>query len=49
MESPLTVGQPNEEELAARQAAERLGERFLVYRDDDGKQVIHTLDGSRRR
>ena len=43
MESPLTVRNPSEEELAARQAAERLGERFLVYRDDEGNQVIRTL------
>jgi hypothetical protein len=46
VESPLTLGQPNAEELAAREAAEQLGERFLVYRDDDGRQVIHTLGGN---
>jgi FHA domain-containing protein len=45
VESPLTLGQPNEEELAARRAAEELGERFLVYRDGDGRQVIHALAG----
>ena len=43
MESPLTARHSSEEELAARQAAEQLGERFLVYRDADGNQVIHTL------
>jgi hypothetical protein len=43
MESPLISGHQSEEELAAREAAERRGERFLVYRDDDGRQVIHTL------
>jgi FHA domain-containing protein len=46
VESPLTLGQPNAEELAAREAAEQLGERFLVYRDEDGRQVIHTLGGN---
>jgi FHA domain len=46
VESPLTLGKPTEEELAARKAAEDLGERFLVYRDDDGRQVIHTLGGN---
>ena len=43
MESPLTLGNPTEEELEARREAERLGERFLVYRDDEGRQVIHAL------
>ena len=47
MESPLTARQSSDEELAARQAAEQLGERFLVYRDDEGNQVIHTLADSR--
>jgi pSer/pThr/pTyr-binding forkhead associated (FHA) protein len=46
VESPLTLGKPSEEDLAARKAAEDLGERFLVYRDDDGRQVIHTLGGN---
>jgi hypothetical protein len=45
VESPLTFGKPTEEELAARKAAEDLGERFLVYRDDQGRQVIRTLNG----
>ena len=40
------MGQPNEEELAARKAAAELGERFLVYRDGEGRQVLHTLDGN---
>jgi hypothetical protein len=43
MESPLTSRRQTEEELAAREAAERRGERFLVYRDEDDRQVIHTL------
>jgi predicted component of type VI protein secretion system len=43
VESPLTFGKPTEEELAARKAAEDLGERFLVYRDGEGRQVIRTL------
>src|SRR3954470_1513175 len=43
MESPLTVGQPTEEELDAWREAEGLGERFLVYRDDEGRQVIRAL------
>jgi hypothetical protein len=47
VESPLTARKPTEEELEARRAAEELGERFLVYRDEDGNQVIHTLAGSR--
>ena len=46
MESPLTLGKPTEEELAARKAAEDLGERFLIYRDEEGRQVLHTLVGS---
>jgi len=46
VESPLTFGKPTEEELAARKAAEDLGERFLVYRDGDGRQVIRTLAGN---
>jgi pSer/pThr/pTyr-binding forkhead associated (FHA) protein len=41
-----TLDQPSAEELAAREAAERLGERFLVYRDGEGRQVIHTLGGN---
>ncbi len=47
MESPLTLGHPTEEELEARREAERLGERFLVFRDEDGRQVIHALAESR--
>jgi hypothetical protein len=41
-----TLGEPTAEELAAREAAEQLGERFLVYRDEKGRQVIHTLGGN---
>jgi pSer/pThr/pTyr-binding forkhead associated (FHA) protein len=43
MESPLTLGQANQEELEAREAAERLGDPFLIYRDDEGTQRIHML------
>ena len=43
MESPLTLGQPTQEELEARRAAERIGEPFLVYRDDAGRQRIYSL------
>ena len=48
MESPLTLGQPTQEELEVRRAAERIGEPFLVYRDDEGKQHIHSLAESSR-
>ena len=43
MESPLTLGQPTQEELEARRAAERIGDSFLVYRDDEGRQHIFSL------
>ena len=43
MESPLTLGQPTQEELEARRAAERIGDPFLVYRDDEGRQHIFSL------
>jgi len=43
VESPLTLGQPTQEELEARRAAERIGDPFLVYRDDEGRQHIHSL------
>ena len=46
MESSLTLDQPDEDEVAARKAAEELGERFLIYRDEEGRQVLHTLDGN---
>jgi pSer/pThr/pTyr-binding forkhead associated (FHA) protein len=48
VESPLTLGQPTQEELETRRAAERIGEPFLVYRDDEGKQHIHSLAESGR-
>jgi hypothetical protein len=48
MESPLALGHATEEELEARQAAERKGDPFLVYRDGDGAQRIVTLgEGTR--
>jgi len=47
MESPLTLGNPTEEELEARREAERLGERFLVFRDEEGRQVIQALAEAR--
>jgi FHA domain len=43
VESPLTLGQPTQEELEARRAAERIGDPFLVYRDDTGRQHIFSL------
>ena len=43
----MTAG-PTEEELEARQAAERLGLPFLVYRDGDGVQRIYALELGRR-
>lgn len=43
MESPLTLGKPTQEELEARRAAERIGDPFLVYRDDEGRQHIFSL------
>ena len=46
MESPLTLDNATEEELAARKAAELLGERFLVFRDEEGQQQIHVLSGN---
>jgi hypothetical protein len=39
----MTIDHPTDEELDARRAAERRGERFLLYRDEEGRQVIHTL------
>lgn len=45
MESPLALGHPTEEELEARRAAEQIGEPFLVYRDEEGRQRIFTLAG----
>jgi hypothetical protein len=47
MESPLIMGHPTEDELEARRVAEERGERFLVYRDGEGNQVIHTLADGR--
>jgi hypothetical protein len=43
VESPLTLGKPTQEELEARRAAERIGDPFLVYRDDEGRQRIFSL------
>jgi predicted component of type VI protein secretion system len=43
VESPLTLSKPTEEELEARQAAERIGAPFLIYRDDEGRQHIFSL------
>jgi FHA domain len=48
METPSALGHRTEEELEARRAAERLGDPFLIYRDDDGRQRIFTLrEGTR--
>jgi hypothetical protein len=46
VESPLTLDTATEEEVAELKAAEALGERFLVFRDDEGKQHIHVLSGN---
>jgi hypothetical protein len=46
VESPLTAATPTEEELEARRAAERIGDPFLVYRDDEGRQQIFSLAAS---
>jgi hypothetical protein len=46
MESPLTI-RASEDEIEARRAAEERGERFLVYRDEAGNQVIRTLADGR--
>jgi hypothetical protein len=43
VESPLALGQPTQEELEARRAAERIGAPFLIYRDDEGRQHIYSL------
>jgi pSer/pThr/pTyr-binding forkhead associated (FHA) protein len=43
VESPLAIGQPTQEELEARRAAERIGAPFLIYRDGEGRQHIHSL------
>ena len=43
MEPPAPLGQPTQEELEARKAAERIGAPFLVYRDDAGRQHIFSL------
>jgi len=44
-ESPTAPHTSTPAELKARIDAERLGTPFLVYRDGDGAQVIHLLDG----
>jgi hypothetical protein len=46
VESPLTLDAATEEEIEARKAAVALGERFLVFRDEDGRQQIHVLTGN---
>jgi len=43
----MSIDNPTAEELEAQQEAERRGERFLVYRDEDGRQIIHTLAAGR--
>ena len=48
MESLLGLGAPTQEELDARREAERRGEPFLIYRDDEGRQRLHVLGGERR-
>jgi pSer/pThr/pTyr-binding forkhead associated (FHA) protein len=39
----MSTDNPTAEELEAQQEAERRGERFLVYGDEEGRQVIHAL------
>jgi pSer/pThr/pTyr-binding forkhead associated (FHA) protein len=39
----MSIDNPTAEELEAQHEAERRGERFLVYGDEEGRQVIHTL------
>jgi predicted component of type VI protein secretion system len=46
VESPLTVDDATEEELEARKATLALGERFLVFRDGDGRQRMYVLSGN---
>ena len=41
------LGTPTPEELDARRAAEQAGDPFLVFRDDEGRQRIFRLSGSR--
>jgi hypothetical protein len=48
VESPLAVGRPTEKDIEARRAAEERGEPFLVFRDEEGRQRIHTLTPERR-
>jgi hypothetical protein len=46
VEFPLTLGHRTAEELEARRAAERRGDPFLMYRDDEGNQRIFILGES---
>jgi hypothetical protein len=46
VELPLTLGHRTAEELEARRAAERRGDPFLMYRDDEGNQRIFILGES---
>jgi hypothetical protein len=48
MESPLALGHATHEELEARAAAQQLGDPFLVFRDEEGRQRIFTLAEGRR-
>ena len=48
MESLLGLGAPTQEEMDARREAERHGEPFLIYRDDEGRQRLHVLGSERR-
>ena len=48
MESLLGLGAPTQEELDARREAERAGEPFLIYRDEEGRQLLHVLGAERR-
>jgi pSer/pThr/pTyr-binding forkhead associated (FHA) protein len=46
-DSPLNAHAASPRELSARIAAERGGRAFLLYRNGDGGQMIHTLEGER--
>ncbi|HET9737975.1 MAG TPA: FHA domain-containing protein [Solirubrobacteraceae bacterium] len=48
MESLLGLGTPTQEEMDARREAERGGEPFLIYRDEEGRQLLHVLGSERR-
>jgi pSer/pThr/pTyr-binding forkhead associated (FHA) protein len=48
VESLLGLGTATQEELDARREAERRGEPFLLYRDEEGGQRLHVLGSEQR-